>query len=166
MTTEASFPNRKVELEILQKLFSQYPAQTNVQQWKNDFPQFDKEIHYLHEHELIECMFSKELGAKYPPPLFAKINKNGIDFLADDGGLSAILGAVTIKLHDSTIKSLIEAKIVASSELSQPEKQKYLAQLRSLPADATKHVVLKLAEKGLENFPTVLTWISSLANQA
>ncbi len=165
MTNETPFPNRKVELEILQKLLSQYPRQVDVQQWKNDFPEFDKEIHYLHEHELIECKFFQTLSDMFPKPITAKISHKGVDFLTDDGGLSAILGVVTIKLHNDTIKYLIESKILSSTELNQPEKQKYIAQLRSLPADATKHVVLKLAEKGLENFPTVLTWISNLANQ-
>ena len=45
----------------------------------------------------------------------------GIDFLTDDGGLSAILGVVTVKLHSDTIQALIAAKI-DQAEISDSEK--------------------------------------------
>jgi hypothetical protein len=42
-----------------------------------------------------------------------KITSRGIDFLADDGGLAAILGVVTVKLHEETLKALLEAGVDA-----------------------------------------------------
>lgn len=166
MATENTFPNRQVELTILQRLKNSFPEAVDIEEWEDEFPCFLQEIYYLYEHGVIEADFFKTMGNATPLPEEIKITKKGIDLLAGDGGLSAILDVVVIRLHDSTIKNLIEAKILSSTELSQPEKRKYIDQLRSLPADATKHVLLKLTEKGLENFPTVLTWISNLANQA
>uniref|UniRef100_UPI00333E66D3 hypothetical protein n=1 Tax=Castellaniella defragrans TaxID=75697 RepID=UPI00333E66D3 len=93
------------------------------------------------------------------------ITHKGLDFLADDGGLSAILGVVMIKLHDDTLKSLIEAKILAS-DLPQPDKKRWLDQLRSMPAETTKHLVLKLVDLGLANTPAALAAIGTLLSQA
>ena len=84
-----------------------------------------------------------------------------MDFLADDGGLSAILGVVTIKLHDDTIKSLIESKIL-ESDLPEPEKKRFLDHLRELPGEATKHLVLKLVDLGLEKAPTAIEVIGKV----
>lgn len=83
-----------------------------------------------------------------------------MDFLADDGGLSAILGVVTIKLHDDTIKALIEGRIL-QSDLPEPEKKRFLAQLRELPAETTKHLVLKLVDLGLDKAPTAIETIGT-----
>jgi hypothetical protein len=78
-----------------------------------------------------------------------------MDFLADDGGLGAILGVVTIKLHDDTIRELIASKIM-DAPLSQPDKQKLLDQLRALRGDSIKHLTMKLLDAGLENWTAAL----------
>lgn len=44
-----------------------------------------------------------------------------MDFLADDGGLSAILGTVIIKFETEQLKAILAAKIM-SSDLS-PERK-------------------------------------------
>ena len=48
----------------------------------------------------------------------ARITAKGIDFLEDDGGLSAILGVVTVKLHADTLREMLAKKIDASSASS------------------------------------------------
>ncbi len=115
------------------------------------------EIRYLEGHGLLQVRNPEflELGQEQ---VSIRATSRAIDFLADDGGLSAILGVVTIKLHDDTIKSLIESKILAS-DLPPPEKQRYLARLRSLPADATRHVVMKLVDLGLDKSPDAISWL-------
>lgn len=70
-------------------------------------------LRYLAEHGLVVCN-DKDLSAT------VKITAKGIDFLSDDGGLSAILGVVTVKLHSDTIQALI-AKI-DQAEISDSEK--------------------------------------------
>jgi hypothetical protein len=75
-----------------------------------------------------------------------------MDFLADDGGLSSILGVVTVKLHEDTLKQLIGQRIT-ESDLPAPEKSKLLEQLKTLPGEAIKHLTLKLVDAGLANWP-------------
>lgn len=120
---------------------------------------------YLAEHGLIEHGFVRQDyisgQSQYMQTSAATITADGLDFLEDDGGLSAILGVVTVRLHDDTIKSLIEAKILAS-DMPQPDKKRWLDQLRSLPADATKHLVLKLVDLGLDSSPSALRAIGKL----
>lgn len=78
-----------------------------------------------------------------------------MDFLADDGGLSAILGVLTVKLHDETIRHLIEARI-NSSDLPAEQKAGLLATLKDLPGEALKHLTEKLLDAGLDNWPVAL----------
>lgn len=142
------FPNRQHQREILQTLLEAYPASVDVQSW--DYPNLPAELKYLHEHSLAEVTFSQSISASAPRPVFAKLTAKGVDFLQQDGGLSAILGVVTIKLHDDTIKDLIEAKIM-QSDLPQPDKRRYIDALRELPAETTKHLVMKLVDMGLDH---------------
>jgi len=123
-------------------------------------------LFYLMQHGLVENNprhFSVSRNGDYG---FSgvRISAQGLDFLEEDGGLSSILGVVTIKLHDDTIKSLIESRI-RESDLPQPEKQRYIDQLRELPAETTKHLVLKLVDLGLEKGPAAIavigTWLKS-----
>jgi len=114
---------------------------------------------YLEEHGLIRHGLERQDYVGGEPAYFqhqpAQITADGLDFLEADGGLSAILGVLTVRLHDDTIKTLIEAKIL-ESDLSPADKQKFSARLRSLPADATKHLVMKLLDLGLEKSPAAL----------
>lgn len=71
-------------------------------------------LQYLAEHGLV--VFDNETLITAT----VKITAKGIDFLMDDGGLSAILGVVTVKLHSDTIQALI-AKI-DQAEISDSEK--------------------------------------------
>ncbi len=45
----------------------------------------------------------------------ATLTAKGIDFLADDGGLSATLGVVTVKLHGDSIKALLLERVEKSA---------------------------------------------------
>lgn len=146
--------DRGRQLRILQLLANDYPDLVDVRPlWAED-NSVSRELIYLAEHGLIELRAPEDLS-ETAPVAEARLTKDGVDFLQDDGGLSAILGVVTIKVHDDTLKQLIAGRI-ERSELPRPEKQRFLAQLRSLPADATRHLVLKLVEKGLDHWPDAL----------
>lgn len=80
----------------------------------------------------------------------AQITAKGIDFLEGDGGLTAILGVVTVRLHDETIRDLIAARIQAS-DLPPEEKTGLLHQLKELRGESIKHLTMKLLDAGLEN---------------
>lgn len=103
------------------------------------------DLRYLMDHGLAEAVETGSFGSQ--AFIGWKITAKGIDFLEDDGGLTAILGVVTIKLHEDTLKTLIATKI-EGSDLPQPEKHRWTAALRELPAESTKHLVLKLIDLG------------------
>ncbi len=67
----------------------------------------------------------------------ASITAAGLDFLADDGGLSAILGVVTVKVHADTIRDLIAAKI-DTADLPVEKKSALKKQLAALPETALR----------------------------
>ncbi|MDA4176434.1 hypothetical protein NY836_03220, partial [Escherichia coli] len=83
-----------------------------------------------------------------------RITKDGIDFIRDDGGLKAILGIMTIRLHDETLCEL-ERIINSSTSATTEDKKKLLSQLRTLPADAIKQLTIRLLGQGLDHLPDV-----------
>lgn len=91
-----------------------------------------------------------------------RITKDGIDFLEADGGLSAILRLTTIRLHRDDLEKLIEERIQLQPDLSPADKKRFVDQLRSLPADATKQVTVELLKRGLDHLPDALQYIRTL----
>lgn len=158
--------NRDFQLSILRKLADAYPNDARAAaQEIFELASQDTVIGnllYLEAHGLIVSGLGRALAGKWHVnSAKLAITHMGLDFLADDGGLSAVLGVVTIKIHDDTIKQLIEAKI-QSSDLPPREKKRWTDQLRSLPAETTKHLILKLVDKGLDSGPAALAAIGSL----
>lgn len=154
--------DRELQRKILERLAEEYkePIENSLVYFSEiepDIAKLQANISYLEEHGLIE---NKEISYIGPavPFYFTKITARGMDFLADDGGLSAILGIVTIKIHDDTLRNLIEMKIMAS-DLSQPDKKKWTDALRELPAESIKHLTMTILDKGLENLPVILPLI-------
>lgn len=116
-------------------------------------------LSYLAEHGLVE-MTTKTMANGEMDMGFARITASGMDFIADDGGLSAILGVVTVKLHEDTIRELLIAKISRSNS---PEslKDQLVAKIKALPADALGTLTQKALEAGLESLPNVGDWLSA-----
>lgn len=85
-----------------------------------------------------------------------------MDFITDDGGLSAILGVVTVRLHSETVAE-IEAKILASDQPTE-EKSRLLDRLRSMPEEGLRTLTQELVRTGLSRAPemweTVLRTLS------
>ncbi|WP_257229954.1 hypothetical protein [Acinetobacter sp. YH12251] len=92
------------------------------------------------------------------------ITHRGLDFLADDGGLSAILNVVTVKFEADTLKSLIAIKI-NQSDLTPENKKSMIDALEELPAESIKHLTMKLLDECVDNLPAAIlligTWLSS-----
>lgn len=149
--------DRGLQLELLNKLAEVYQEGMNTQPLIRENPDVTANLFYLREHGLITGSVTTLVGA---PQRFihARITAAGMDFIADDGGLSAILGVVTIKLHDETIRSLIEARI-RDSNLPDEEKTTLLDQLRELRGESIKHLTMKLLDLGMENLPAVIPLI-------
>lgn len=155
--------DRNLQLEILNALERAFPTDMDSADWHRLVTEYGDENFranclYLDAHGLVSWNLGSGGVSLY-------ITHRGLDFLADDGGLSAVLGVVTIKLHDDTIKQLIETKIQAS-DLPPQEKKRWTDQLRSLPAETTKHLVMKLVDKGLESGPAALAAIGTFLGSA
>ena len=90
------------------------------------------------------------------------ITAAGLDFLEDDGGLSAIRGVVTVRLHADTIRTLIDAKIEASS-LPAEEKSRLRTALASISETSLKAATTYLVKSGLDHLPDAVQWFRSLA---
>ena len=97
---------------------------------------------YLSAHGLLE-----QKGSSY------RITHKGIDFIEDDGGLSAILNVSTVKLHPSSVELLIS--VIDGSSLNPSDKQKMIDQLKSLPADSIKQILTELVNKGVDYLPAL-----------
>lgn len=143
--------DRQEQRFILEELSKSYPDPGQVALENDpDGKRRRRHLHYLQDHGLVYEKVSQAsmavAGLTFSHGWVA--TAAGLDFLADDGGLSAILGVVTVKLHDDTIKDLVAAKLQESG-LPETERNRYLDQLRELPIEATKHLVLKLIDLGM-----------------
>jgi hypothetical protein len=150
--------DRNLQRELLSKIALCYPERERGI-FANDVSDDDEKkiianLLYLQEHGLVESGLTQSLSGNYTT-IGSKITAKGMDFLADDGGLSAILGVVTIRLHDDTIRELIALKI-QDSDLPQPDKHRLLDQLRELRGESIKHLTMKLLDAGLENWQKAL----------
>jgi hypothetical protein len=91
--------DRAVQRQILELLREHYPrGATAANDLKLGNKQAAANLRYLEEHGL--CKSGVKLGEGVSIQFSqSTITAAGLDFLADDGGLSAILGVVTVKLH-------------------------------------------------------------------
>jgi hypothetical protein len=154
---------RELQREILDQLQDIYPEQTDDYEVLGPEGTVIGNLHYLGEHGLVRFRMTNRLSDPNEPYQIG-ITAKGIDFLEDDGGLGAILATVTVKLHEDTLRQLIEAKVQAS-DLPQEQKSSILKALREAPGETIKHLTTKLVDLGLENAPKALplfqTWLQS-----
>ena len=83
-----------------------------------------------------------------------------MDFLADDGGLSAILGTVTIKFETEQLRAILATKIM-SSNLSSERKTTMVDAIKELPAEGLKHLTMKIVDAGWDNMDSLMSLIQS-----
>lgn len=153
--------DRTRQRDLLNMLAEAYPNTCDSLLDPRDIESPDSvNLHYLEEHGLV-VLIRKEMrtrradnlvpsGARWKGPELtgeAKITAEGIDFLEDDGGLSAILGVVTVRLHSETIQE-IETKIL-SSDQPEAEKARLLDRLRNMPEEGLKTLTQELVRTGL-----------------
>lgn len=152
---------RELQRKLLQRLRDSFPEFVEAAPLQEIAPgtALRVNIAYLSEHGLVDAKFISSFDGT--ELLSAKITAPGLDFLANDGGLGAILGVVTVRLHDDTLRQLVAAKI-ETSNLPDSDKRKFLVQLRELPAETTKHLWLKLVDAGLENWPRALPLLQNM----
>lgn len=163
------FPRDK-QNQLLTMLYDKFPDVLSSEEYNTLVKLFGTErnlysnLWYLYQHGLIEDfqIASIPMNCDITDLILIekiKITTKGIDFIRDDGGLSAIINVTTIKIHNETLDKLED--IINKSSLTPAEKATYLGKLKELPVDATKHLVLKLLDLGLSRTPDVIQLISS-----
>ncbi|MBB1161481.1 hypothetical protein [Aquariibacter albus] len=119
---------------------------------------------YLAEHELLESGYQRRgcIGDNsFMPMGESVITARGLDFLADDGGLGAILGVVTMRLDSDTLRALL-AERVDATDLPAAEKSRIKAALLGLGKEAWSEAARRLVCEGLDRWPEALSWLQTL----
>jgi hypothetical protein len=155
--------DRDIQRQILEKLHETYP--NGIYPLAATFGQdLDEEVviantQYLHEHGLVQSGFrdreliGQGIAYRWAEPRETFITAKGVDFLLDDGGLSAILGVVTVKLDSSTIKALVLSKIDQAEDVSHEERSRLKSLLLSAGDQGMRKLVDTLIEAGLKAAP-------------
>ncbi len=147
--------DRNLQREMLERMEKIYPVPLDLHQYQQRSEirpaDFVANLVYLKEHELIDMKVLA--GSDGPASLGApRITAKGLDFLADDGGLTAILGVVTVKIHDDTLRQLL-ANRIDQMPGNEAEKAPLRQALKDLPAAAGKALLDKLVATGVEHLP-------------
>lgn len=151
--------NRKLQHEILTELGEAYPNTVSYGgRYKVSDP-FHANAHYLAEHDLLVPIKSSTLGGENTV-LCAKITAKGLDFLTDDGGLSEILGVVTVKLHADTIRDLLRSGVDASDT---PDNEKKLLKdmIKTVPDQALSKLVQECVSYAVRSGGDIVQLIQS-----
>jgi hypothetical protein len=156
--------NRELQHKLLLMLRDEYPSQLleipNIAgaTWID----ICANLWYLQAHGLCDSGLSQHLGGNFSWS-GANISAAGLDFLEDDGGLSAVLGVVTVKLHVDTLRALLTAKIDGAPIT--PEKKSALRSvLKRLSGTALTTATTELVTIGIQHFPDILDWLETLAD--
>jgi len=160
-----TYRNAALERAILETLAAHFPQSVDAaflaQHQMPDFQAYMGTIAYLHELGLIEGKWPGGARDRGFPVRMVALTQKGRDYLESDGGLGRELDVVTVKLHEDSIKALIQSRIEAAS-LPPEYKQRFVDQLQSLPGESIRHLVLKLVDAGLENWHKALPLLKSM----
>jgi len=150
--------DRDLQRTLLLAMRDCYPKEYADDQFVNlNANALEANLLYLEEHGLCVAGLSPSIGGDYAW-YGSKITARGLDFLAEDGGLSAILGVVTVKLHADTVRDLIAAKIDAAP-IDPAEKSTLKTALAALPEAALKTITTSLVKTGLDHVPDAILWL-------
>ena len=103
-------------------------------------------IMYLSEHGLI-AIRNRTSDDPYSFLDNMRATQKGIDFILNDGGLSAILNVTTIKFHRDAVVVLED--LIAISNMSDKDKEEAKSTLSELSSEALKTVVQTAITAGL-----------------
>lgn len=154
--------DRAFQKQILVALADAYPTKVSPTTLFDESRRSEVVVNlaYLEEHGLVRLNWSRAIGEP-PHPGPAGITAAGIDFLHDDGGLSAILGVVTVKLHEESLRALLVREVAQSSD-DETIKGQVIAQIKALPAEGLKTIATKSLEVGLSRIPQLAHFIQGL----
>ncbi|WP_083004824.1 hypothetical protein [Halomonas sp. GT] len=157
--------DRGSQRDLLNQLAERYPEPADHFFDQTDLHHPDSvNLHYLEGHGLVELGRSDPFSLRHTygerkfngnkPNGSVRITEAGMDFIQDDGGLSAILGTVTVKLHVDTIRDLIESKINNNEDITPDKKSSLINSLRKMPEEVMRQLTQKLIGYGLDQAPS------------
>ena len=152
--------DRQLQRDMLIKMRDAYPSSVRFRDLEGDEDQKIKNLLYLADHGLCEAGVHQGLNGQHSVSV-SKINARGLDFLEDDGGLTAILQTVTVRLHADSIRDLMIAK-VDSTSAPLAERSKIKKHLANLSGAALEAATTDLVGQGLAHIPDVLSWLRGL----
>lgn len=155
--------NRELQRALLEELRDFYPRRSQTAYNLDGYSQSDcvDNLMYLAEQGLVESGITLSPLSGSGTLTQARITARGMDFLEDDGGIGAALAVVTVKLHEDTLRQLIEAKL-QNSDLPEEQKNGILKALREAPGETTKQLITKLVDLGMENAQKAIPLIQTL----
>lgn len=159
--------DRKLQNEILNQAANHYPSAMVIGR-KPEFKDLDSQrltanLLYLEENLLIKPKsFSRSIDGSVTL-MGVQITHKGLDFLQDDGGLSAILNVVTIKFEADTLKAILTSKI-NSADIEDEKKSELMKAVEELPAEGLRHVMTRVLDKGMDNIPHLIPYLSQVLN--
>lgn len=123
--------DRSLQRRILNELARHYPETVHdvIQEIEAPRTEGIANLIYLAEHKLVTARFASHSGRAVELAGSQRITAAGLDFLADDGGIGAILGTVTIKFHEDSLKQMIELRL-SEAQLPKEEKRRLLQSVR------------------------------------
>ena len=152
--------DRALQLELLQQMRQAYPRAVGFAPPQAEELKFAANLVYLEEHGL--CQSGVSVFANQSPHFqYSTITARGLDFLAGDGGLSAVLGVVTVRLHADTIRALIADRIDAAP-LPASEKSALKHALSLLSEAGLRAATTDLVRRGLDHLPDAIGWLHTL----
>jgi hypothetical protein len=150
---------RDLQRQMLFTLSEIYPDIADLQRAFGEYDgrQVSYNLAYLEEHGLVAINWVSSIS---DPNVASsgRITAAGIDFISDDGGLSAIFNVVVVKLHEDTLKRLLIEKI-NQSQTEEGVKQSLIKKLKELPAEAMQQLTLQAFETGIQNLPNIALWL-------
>lgn len=138
--------DRALQRSILQACVESYPNAPGLLIFddivskcaNNNSDKLIANLQYLHEHGLIRVgTYVQKDNLSILGAIIA--TAKGIDFMLDDGGLSAILNVQTIKFHRDAVVAFED--LIAISNLNNEQKEKAKSTLAEMSTEALKTVV-------------------------
>jgi hypothetical protein len=160
MTCETNSPlSRELQRELLFLLRQAFPRPV----FGPNVPNFGQEaiianLRYLEQHGLCSGGLQRSADGSFSFSGGTTITAAGLDFLEDDGGLSAILGVVTVKIHADTLRELLKTE-VDRSNVSPEDKSWLKRELDKLPQAALSAATTELVREGILHLSSPIGWI-------
>ncbi|WP_338332822.1 hypothetical protein [Acetobacter sp. LMG 32666] len=89
-----------------------------------------------------------------------ELTARGLDYLSDDGGITAEEKTITVKLDGDTIKALL-CRAVDSAPESEATKASVKQKVKAMGGEALKDLTSSLISKGIENAPGLVQWLGT-----